>query len=62
MEGFVYMLKGRNGSGKTTLINIISGFLAPTKGVVELNGKAIVKFAPYRINRLGIGRIFQKIK
>ena len=61
-KGFVYTLKGGNGSGKTTLINIISGFLAPTKGVVEFKGKKIVKFAPYNINRLGIGRTFQDLR
>ena len=61
-RGFVYTLKGGNGSGKTTLINIISGFLAPTKGVVEFDGKKITKFAPYHINRLGIGRTFQDLR
>jgi branched-chain amino acid transport system ATP-binding protein len=61
-KGLVYTLKGGNGSGKTTLINIISGFLAPTKGVVEFKGNKIVKFAPYRINRLGIGRTFQDLR
>ena len=61
-KGFVYTLKGGNGSGKTTLINIISGFLVPTKGVVEFKGKKIVKFAPYNINRLGIGRTFQDLR
>jgi len=61
-KGFVYTLKGGNGSGKTTLINIISGFLAPTKGVVEFKGKRIAKFAPYYINRLGIGRTFQDLR
>jgi branched-chain amino acid transport system ATP-binding protein len=61
-KGFVYTLKGSNGSGKTTLINIISGFLAPTKGIVEFVGKRIAKFAPYRLNRLGIGRTFQDLR
>ena len=61
-KGFVYALKGGNGSGKTTLINIISGYLAPTKGVVEFKGKKIAKFAPYYINRLGIGRTFQDLR
>jgi len=61
-RGFVYTLRGGNGSGKTTLINIISGFLAPTKGVVEFKGKRIAKFAPYYINRLGIGRTFQDLR
>ena len=60
--GFVYTLKGGNGSGKTTLINIISGFLPPTTGAVEFKGKKIIKFAPYRLNRLGIGRTFQDLR
>jgi branched-chain amino acid transport system ATP-binding protein len=61
-KGFVYALKGGNGSGKTTLLNIISGFLMPTEGVVEFKGKKIAKFAPYRVNRLGIGRTFQDLR
>ena len=61
-KGFVYTLKGGNGSGKTTLINIISGFLPPTKGIVEFKGKKITTFAPYRLNRLGIGRTFQDLR
>ena len=61
-KGLVYTLKGGNGSGKTTLINIISGFLPPIKGIVEFKGKKIAKFAPYRVNRLGIGRTFQDLR
>ena len=61
-KGLVYTLKGGNGSGKTTLINIVSGFLVPTSGVVEFKGKRIARFAPYRVNRLGIGRTFQDLR
>jgi branched-chain amino acid transport system ATP-binding protein len=61
-KGFVYTLKGGNGSGKTTLINIISGFLKPDEGSVELNGKKIVRFSPFRVNQLGIGRTFQDLR
>jgi ABC-type branched-subunit amino acid transport system ATPase component len=61
-KGLVYTLKGGNGSGKTTLINIISGFLEPTQGIIEFKGKKIIKFAPYRVNRLEIGRTFQDLR
>jgi branched-chain amino acid transport system ATP-binding protein len=61
-KGFIYTLKGGNGSGKTTLINIISGFLKPDEGNVELNGKKIMRFLPYRVNRMGIGRTFQDLR
>jgi len=61
-KGRVYTLKGENGSGKTTLFNIISGFLNPTSGAIRFQGRLLTKFAPYRINRLGIGRTFQDLR
>jgi len=61
-RGLVYTLKGGNGSGKTTLINIISGFLKPDKGDIEFKKEKIIHFLPYRVNRLGIGRIFQDLR
>jgi len=60
--GFVYTLKGGNGSGKTTLINIISGFLRPNKGSVELRGKKIIHYLPFRVNQMGVGRTFQDLR
>jgi len=61
-KGFVYTLKGGNGSGKTTLINIISGFLNPDEGSIELKGERITRFLPFYVNRIGIGRTFQDLR
>src|SRR4051794_20534243 len=58
-EGSVHALVGPNGAGKTTLFNLLSGFLPPTAGRIELAGKDITGLAPERIARLGMARSFQ---
>jgi len=62
-KGKVTALIGGNGAGKTTLFNIISGFFRADDGKIDYkpNGelKGITGLKPYKIARLGIGRMFQ---
>jgi branched-chain amino acid transport system ATP-binding protein len=57
--GELVALIGPNGSGKTTLLNILSGFYPPSSGRILLDGMPIAGFAPDRIVRAGIVRMFQ---
>jgi len=52
-------LIGPNGAGKTTLFDVISGFVSPTAGSVELLGQDITDLSPERRALLGLGRSFQ---
>ncbi|MEJ6392842.1 ABC transporter ATP-binding protein [Gymnodinialimonas sp. 2305UL16-5] len=40
-QGEILSVLGPSGCGKTTLLNIVAGFLAPTEGVIELNGHEV---------------------
>jgi len=57
--GRVSGLIGRNGSGKSTLFNCLTGFLKPTAGTIELDGRDITGHAPHEVMRAGIARTFQ---
>lgn len=50
---------GANGAGKTTFINICTGYIKPTSGTVQFDGKDITSVGPRQIARLGVGRSFQ---
>jgi branched-chain amino acid transport system permease protein len=57
--GQVHGLIGPNGSGKTTILNVISGYYAPQRGIVRLNGVALRPLARHTRARMRIARTFQ---
>ena len=50
---------GSNGAGKTTFVNMVTGYLKPDEGHIELEGHEITHFSHRDIARLGICRSFQ---
>jgi branched-chain amino acid transport system ATP-binding protein len=58
-EGSVHALVGPNGAGKTTLFNMLTGFLTPSAGRIEIAGKDVTGLPPERIAGLGVARSFQ---
>jgi branched-chain amino acid transport system ATP-binding protein len=61
-EGEILGVIGPNGAGKSTLFDLVTGFEKPDSGDVLFLGKSILGLRPDQINRLGIGRTFQKLK
>src|ERR1700761_9494771 len=58
-EGTVHALVGPNGAGKTTLFNLLSGFLRPSAGRIEVRGPDVTGRAPEQVARHGVARSFQ---
>jgi branched-chain amino acid transport system ATP-binding protein len=50
---------GANGAGKTTFVNMITGYLKPTRGAILYRSREITGLPPRSIARLGICRSFQ---
>ena len=58
-RGMIKAIIGPNGAGKTTLFNMVSGFIAPDRGVIRLDGEAIQGRPPHVVASLGLSRTFQ---
>ena len=45
---------GPNGAGKTTCFNLLTKFLAPTRGRIVFDGRDITALQPADVARLGL--------
>lgn len=50
---------GANGAGKTSFINMVTGYIKPSAGTIEFDGRDITALHPRQIVLRGIGRSFQ---
>jgi putative ABC transport system ATP-binding protein len=61
-EGELVLLLGPSGSGKTTILTLMAGLLAPTQGIVAVEGRELGGLEPVELQRLRarrIGVVFQ---
>ena len=61
-QGSITSLIGPNGAGKTTLINVVTGVLPPTRGVLLFGGQSLGGHRPNKVATLGIRRTFQTVR
>ena len=53
--GEAVALLGKNGMGKTTLMKTAMGFLRPSRGTIDFEGRDLTRLTPHEIARLGVG-------
>jgi branched-chain amino acid transport system ATP-binding protein len=58
-DGNIHALIGPNGAGKTTVFNLLTKFLSPTSGRIDLLGHDITRTSPAKVARMGLVRSFQ---
>jgi branched-chain amino acid transport system ATP-binding protein len=58
-RGEIHALIGPNGAGKTTLFNLLTKFLAPTRGSIHYKTIDITDCSPAELARRGMVRSFQ---
>jgi len=59
--GEVLGVIGPNGAGKTTLFNVICGFVEPSGGTMEWEGRPLGRVRTNRLAHLGIARTLQGV-
>lgn len=57
--GEIVGIIGANGAGKTVFVNMITGYLKPSSGGIEFNGKDITGIEPRDATHEGVCRSFQ---
>jgi putative spermidine/putrescine transport system ATP-binding protein len=55
-RGEFLTLLGPSGSGKTTTLRMVAGFMAPSGGSIEIDGRDMTRVPPYRRD---VGMVFQ---
>ncbi|MFT8593689.1 MAG: ATP-binding cassette domain-containing protein [Bifidobacterium sp.] len=58
-KGEVISIIGPNGSGKSTTINLISGFIAPDAGLIDIENNPVAGLSAAEVSDRGLARTFQ---
>ena len=58
-KGEVISIIGPNGSGKSTTINLISGFITPDSGIIDIDDDPVAGLPATEVSERGLSRTFQ---
>jgi ABC-type branched-subunit amino acid transport system ATPase component len=61
-RGSITAFIGPNGAGKSTLFHAVTGDIRPSAGAVVLDGQPIAGLPPWKVARLGLGKMFQDVR